>query len=97
MGSMGKIKRIVLDVLKPHQPSIIDMSNYLSDMDGVDGVEIALVEMDINVENIKVTITGHDINYEEVEKIINENGGTIHSIDEVSCSKSHVKKMTEAE
>jgi len=89
---MGKIRRLVLDVLKPQQPSVIDLSNYLSDLDGVDGVEIELIEMDVNVESVKITIAGHEINYEEVEKIINENGGTIHSIDGVSCGKKLVRE-----
>lgn len=89
---MGKLRKLVLDVLKPHQPSIIDLSNYLSDIDGIDGVNIILIEMDVNVESIKIIISGHEINYEEVERIINENGGTIHSIDEVSCGKKSIKE-----
>ena len=28
---MGKIRRLVLDTLKPHEPTIIDMASRLSD------------------------------------------------------------------
>jgi hypothetical protein len=88
---MGKLRKLALDVLKPHQPSIIDVANYLSDLDGVESVDIVLIEMDINVESVKIVLQGRELNFEEIEKIINENGGTIHSIDEVSCGKKAIK------
>ena len=80
---MGQIRRLVLDVLKPHDPSIVDLADRISDMVGVEAVNISIYEMDRKVENAKITIEGKNVLYEEVLSIIEANGGTIHSLDEV--------------
>ena len=84
---MGKIRRLVLDTLKPHDPSIIDVANVLSDLQGVEAVNISIYEMDRKVENAKITIEGNDIQFEAIESLIMDNGGAIHSIDEVVAGK----------
>jgi hypothetical protein len=84
---MGKIRRLVLDVLKPHEPTIIELASQLSDLDGVEAVNISIYEIDLRVENAKITIEGENINYEIVDHVIQENGGTVHSIDEVVAGK----------
>lgn len=80
---MGNVRRLVLDVLKPLEPTIIDLAEQLSMLAGVEAVNISIYEIDRRVENAKITIEGSDLNYEEVMRIIQENGGTVHSIDEV--------------
>ncbi len=85
---MGKIRRIVLDVLKPHDPSIIELAGELSDLSGVEAVNISIYEIDRRVENAKITIEGPDLNYDEMLKIIGDNGGTVHSIDEVVAGRA---------
>lgn len=47
---MSDIKRIVLDVLKPHRPSIVEMSRKLTSIKGVDGVNCTLDEVDQETE-----------------------------------------------
>jgi len=84
---IGKIRRIVLDTLKPMEPTIIEMAKMISVIDGVSSVNISIAEIDLKVENAKITIEGEDINYEEVEKLIQDMGGSIHSIDEVVAGK----------
>ncbi len=79
---IGKIRRIVLDTLKPMEPNIIEMAKKLSVIDGVSAVNISLVEIDLKVENAKITIEGEDINFEDVEELIQDMGASIHSIDE---------------
>ena len=78
---MNNIRRLVLDVLKPYEPSIIDLAQQLSELEGIEGVNISIYEMDRKVENAKVTIQGKDIIYDEVLKVIQDNGGAEHSID----------------
>ena len=80
---MGQIRRLVLDVLKPHDPSIVDMASRLSDLDGIEAVNISIYEIDLKVENAKVTIEGGDVIYDLVVSVIEGNGGTVHSLDEV--------------
>ena len=84
---MGKILRLVLDTLKPHDPTIIELAESLSDLSGVEAVNISIYEMDIKVENAKITVEGSDIEFEAVSAIITDNGGAIHSIDEVAAGK----------
>jgi hypothetical protein len=84
---MGNLRRLVLDVLKPLEPSIVQIVQFLADIEGVDGVNISIYEIDRRVENAKFTIEGHDLRYEEITHVIEENGGSIHSIDEVAAGK----------
>ena len=83
----AKIRRVVLDVLKPHDPSIIELSQRLAAQPGVDGVNISIYEVDRKVENAKITIEGEHIQYPTVLEVIEEMGGAIHSIDEVAAGK----------
>jgi len=78
----AKIRRVVLDVLKPHQPSIIEVAQRLADLPGVDGVNISIYEVDRMVENVKITVEGADLEYDSILSLIEDEGGTVHSIDE---------------
>ncbi len=89
---MGKVRLLVLDILKPHHPSILEMASELSDLEGVDGVDITVYEIDSKVENVKATIKGIDIDYENVRNCIEEIGASIHSIDKVACGEVIVKE-----
>ena len=84
---MAKIRRLVLDTLKPHEPNIIELADELSELQGVSAVNISIYELDRKVENAKITIEGEDISFELVSDLIEEMGGTIHSIDEVVAGK----------
>ncbi|GAH95218.1 unnamed protein product [marine sediment metagenome] len=89
---MANLRRVVLDVLKPHLPNVIELSSQLADLAGVDGVDISLIEMDQKVENVKITCEGDSIDYEKVEQIIRESGGSIHSLDKVSVGTSMIEE-----
>ncbi len=84
---MGNLRRLVLDVLKPMEPTIAELVQVLAGLEGVDGANISIYEIDRLVENAKVTIEGADLRYEEITRVIEENGGAIHSIDEVAAGK----------
>jgi hypothetical protein len=84
---MGNVRRLVLDVLKPYEPTIVELAQMLSDLEGVEAVNISIYEIDRRVENAKLTIQGGDISFMVVESLIQENGGAIHSIDEVVAGK----------
>ena len=84
---MGKTRRLVLDVLKPLEPNIIELSRVLSELAGVDAVNISIYEIDRRVENAKITVEGSDINYDLVLSTIEDEGGTVHSIDEAVAGK----------
>ena len=83
----AKIRRVVLDVLKPHEPSIIEVAQRLAELPGVDGVNISLYEVDRMVENAKITVEGADLEYDSILSLIEDVGGTVHSIDEAVAGK----------
>ncbi|MFW6104485.1 MAG: DUF211 domain-containing protein [Candidatus Bipolaricaulota bacterium] len=91
---MAKIRRIVLDIMKPLEPSVITYSSELADLDCIEGVNLSMVEIDHEVENIKATLEGSNIEYERVEDVINRLGGSVHSVDKVLCGKAIVKELT---
>ncbi|MBN1178055.1 MAG: DUF211 domain-containing protein [Anaerolineae bacterium] len=84
---MARIRRLVLDTLKPYEPSIIEMAASLSELDGVNAVNISIYEIDRKVENAKITIEGDNISPAGVLAIIQELGGAVHSVDEVVAGK----------
>jgi len=86
------IKKLVLDVLKPLDPSIIDMAAEIAGLSGVDSVSITSIEIDRNTESVKVLVEGNDIRLEKVKTAIERLGGVIHSIDEVVSAKRTTEK-----
>jgi len=90
--TVSKVRRLVLDVLKPHQPTMLTLADKLGDIDGIEGVDIALFEIDNKVENIKITLEGDDIDYQEVQEVVQDAGGSIHSIDKVSTGKQLIEE-----
>jgi hypothetical protein len=87
------IKRIILDVLKPHTPSIIEVAERLGCLEGISGVNISLEEVDADTDSVKITIEGGNINYEMVKKEISECGAVIHSIDGVSAGMKIIEEV----
>ena len=90
---MSEIKRLVLDVLKPHAPSIIELAKRLGKADGVLGVNCTLDEVDQETESIKITIEGNAIDFDVLEQAISESGAVIHSVDSVSAGKKLVEEV----
>jgi len=87
------LRRLVLDVLKPHEPKTIIYALKLAELENVDGVNIHLSEIDQATENIKITILGNNLNYEQIRNIIEDLGGVIHSVDEVVAGKIIVESV----
>jgi len=87
------IRRLVLDVLKPHVPTILDLAEALSRLNGIHGVNVSLFEVDQQTETIKITIKGDRIDYHTVVSVIEDFGGVVHSIDEVVAGKEIVEEV----
>lgn len=90
---MTDIKRLVLDVLKPHKPSLVEMSLRLSGLKGVDGVNCSLTEVDQETESVTVTVEGPSIHYDSVESTLRELGAVVHSVDVVASGKRLVESV----
>ena len=88
------IRRIVLDVLKPHSPRLTDLALMISRDERVDGVNISLKEVDQNTESITITLEGNNLSYETIKEILQEAGAVIHSIDQVVAGKELIEEVT---
>jgi hypothetical protein len=84
---MASVRRLVLDVLKPHDPPLVDFTDQLSRVDGVAGATCALVELDREVQNVEVTVEGEGLDIGAIEETIDGLGGTVHSVDLVACGE----------
>jgi hypothetical protein len=84
---MASVRRLVLDVLKPHDPPLVDFTDQLSRVDGVAGATCVLVELDREVQNVEVTVEGEGLDLGTVEETIGGLGGTVHSVDLVACGE----------
>lgn len=80
---MVSIKRIVLDVLKPHQPNALEFTLALASAGADYCVRLTVIEMDENTETLQIEVSGNAIDFEAVQSVISEMGGSLHSIDEV--------------
>ena len=92
----SNIKRIVLDVLKPHEPNLPYLASELASMGveaGISGVNITLMEIDAKTESIKVTVEGQDLNYDEIRDKLREMNCAIHSVDQVIAGKKIVEEV----
>ena len=50
--------------------------------------------MDQKVENVKISCEGDEIDFEKVERVIIQNGASIHSLDKVSAGTSMIDEVT---
>ncbi len=78
------IRRLVLDVLKPVKgPSIVEIGEELASLDGVEGVNITVKEIDVDTMTLSVTVEGKSIDFKKLEEKLEHLGCVIHSIDQV--------------
>ncbi len=77
------IKRIVLDVLKPHHPDSIAFTSSIAENTPGARVELTVSEVDEKTETVVIVIEGENLEYDTIADAILSMGGSIHSIDNV--------------
>ena len=80
---MAIVKRILLDVLKPHKPGSLEFAEALADLDPGYRVNLTVEKVDANTQSIILVIEGENIHFEAIEQAIKKMGGTIHCVDEL--------------
>jgi hypothetical protein len=86
---MAPVRRLVIDVMKPHDPRLVEFTAEVGDVEAVAGVTATLVERDEDVQNVKLTLEGEELDLGAVTETVEALGATVHSVDEVSCG-AHV-------
>jgi len=84
---MPPVRRLVVDVLKPHDPPLLEFTEQVAGAESVAGVTSSLIELDQEVQNVKLTLEGEDVDFEAIEATVENLGGTVHSVDQVACGE----------
>jgi hypothetical protein len=92
---MAKVKRIVLDVLKPHQPSALDFAKDIADQGTRLNVKLTVEAVDEKTESVILVIEGEDILFDAIVETIKNLGGSLHSIDAVEVEGSETSPEQE--
>ncbi|ELY46362.1 DUF211 domain-containing protein [Natronorubrum sulfidifaciens] len=87
---MAPIRRLVLDVLKPHDPNVVTFTTQLGELDGIDAATATVIEVDENVKTLRVTLEGSELDLEAVRAEIEDLSASVHSIDQVACGSRTV-------
>ena len=85
---MATIKRMVLDVLKPRHPSIVDFASAIADLGRGGRVKVTVDEVDDKTESVMLRVEGDDLDFEAIKQSIKALGGSLHSIDEIEAASN---------
>lgn len=80
---MPFVKKVVLDVLRPHLPGALEFSKAIAGVGSDYRVHLTVLAMDEATETTKIEIDGSAIDFEAIQKCIIDMGGSLHSVDEV--------------
>lgn len=86
-----QIKRLVVDVLIPREPGVLTYAEKISELEKTDGLTIRVMEIDEKTKTVEMTIEGADLSFDAIKGVIEELGGSVHSIDEVSAGSRIIK------
>ncbi len=82
-NDMPCVKYLVLDVLKPHLPDNLEFAKQIAAIKPDYQVNLKVQEIDDKTETLVMRIKADDIDIGAVKTVIEEMGGSLHSIDEV--------------
>jgi len=85
---MINVKRVVLDILKPHRPNALEFCGRIAELGPGYRVKLTVVEMDEKTQTLGVVIEADNIDFDGVKEVINRMGASLHSIDEVEVINS---------
>ncbi len=80
---MIKIKRLILDILKPHKPNALEFASSLAESGDNIKVKLSVTAVDEKTESVEIEIEDENIDFNALSTRITELGASIHSIDEV--------------
>ncbi len=84
----------MLDIHKSvNRPSLVELSEVITRVSGVEGINITVTEMDVGTMGLNVTVEGQNIDHEALMKNIEELGAVIQSIDEVAAGKRLIENI----
>ena len=80
---MLRITRVVLDILKPHDPDVVEFARHLAGIAPGLQVSLDVLEVDDKTQTIAVALQGADIDLPPLVEAVATMGASLHSIDQV--------------
>ena len=80
----------VLDILKPHQPYLPAFALFVRELEGIQRVDVNVVEIDDKTVSLKVIVKGI-IDYEGLRAHLTKVGAVIKSVDQVVVGSFRTK------
>ena len=80
-------KILVLDVLKPHKPNILEFGRTVCTEKSIEAANITVYAVDEKTESLKLILEGRDLDFEKIKALLENNGAVIHSMDKVVLSR----------
>lgn len=80
---MISVKKLVLDVLKPHQPNALEFSSAIASVGADYRVYLTVLEVDERTETLQMVVEANAVDFDAIQAAITRMGGSLHSIDEV--------------
>ena len=77
------VKKLVLDVLKPHVPYGLELAKTIAEQGDDYHVTFVVKEVDKKTETVVIVIEGEDIQFDTVESTIHALGASVRSVDEI--------------
>lgn len=88
------IRRLVLDVDKSKdQPTILEIAQAIDDFDSIDGVNIAVNDVDMETLGMQITLEGENIDYQGLVSAIENTGAAVHGVDEIVVGKRVIERV----
>ena len=81
------IRRVLIEALKARETSLVELSQAICSVNGIEECDVVVTDVDVKTETIKLTVRGANIEYSGIVSVLQENGVSIKGIDEVSVSK----------
>jgi hypothetical protein len=80
---MVTVKRLVLDVLKPHQPDALEFCREIASLGPGYRVCLIVEEVDENTQTLQLEVCGSALDLAVIEAAIAGMGASLHSVDQV--------------
>ena len=87
------IRRVLVEALKARDTSLVNLSQAICSVNGVEECDIVVTDVDAKTETIKLTVRGADIEYGGIMSVLQENGVSVKGVDEVNVSKTKLSSQ----
>jgi len=71
---------------------MLTFTDRLAAVEGVAAITGSLIELDQEVQNVKLTVEGESLDHDAIVAAVEELGGTVHSVDQVACGEYVVEE-----